>query len=186
MDLDKVMFDAEERMDKAAEILTRELRTVRTGRASPALIEHIRVEYYGAHSELRQIANIAVPEASLLVIRPFDPTALKDIEKAVLASELGLTPSSDGKLIRLRIPPLSTERRNQLSAQVKQMGEHAKVAIRNVRRDANKAIDQLQKDKTITEDDRDKAKDEVQDLTKKHEAQIEKAYNAKTKEIMDE
>jgi len=186
MDLDEVMFDAEERMEKAADILTRELRTVRTGRASPALVEHIKVEYYGAHSELRQIANIAVPEASLLVIRPFDPTALKEIEKAILASEIGLTPSSDGKVIRLQVPALSTERRSQLTAQVKQMAENAKVAIRNVRRDANKAIDQLQKDKALTEDDRDRTKDEVQDLTKKYEAQVEEACDAKATEIMEE
>jgi ribosome recycling factor len=186
MDLDEVLFDAEERMEKAADILAKELRTVRTGRASPALVEHLRVEYYGAHSELRQIANIAVPEATLIVIRPYDASAVKDIEKAILTSEIGLTPNSDGKIIRLNVPPLSGERRRQLSTQVRQMAETAKVAIRNVRRDANKAIEQLEKDSAITEDDRDKAKDDVQELTKQYEAKVDDATEAKSKEIMEE
>lgn len=186
MDRDDVLLDAEERMDKAADIFAKDLRTVRTGRASPALVEHLKVDYYGAHSELRQIANIAVPEAALIVIRPFDPAAIKDIEKAILASDVGLTPSSDGKVIRLAVPALSGERRRQLTVQVRQMAETAKVAIRNVRRDANKAIDQLQKDSTITEDDRDKAKDEIQDLTKQYEARVDEATDAKNKDILEQ
>jgi ribosome recycling factor len=173
-------------MEKAADILGKELRTVRTGRASPALVEHLRVECYGSHSELRQIAGIAVPEATLIVIRPYDAASVKEIEKAILASELGLTPTSDGKMIRLNVPALSGERRRQLSTQVRQMAETAKIAIRNVRRDANKAVEQLEKDSAITEDDRDKAKTEVQELTKRYEAKVDETTEAKRKEIMEE
>jgi ribosome recycling factor len=132
------------------------------------------------------MANITAPEASLIVIRPFDPTVLKDIEKAILASELGLTPMNDGKLIRLSIPSLSGERRKQLTTRVKDLAEEARVAIRNVRRDANKNADQSEKDKALTEDECQQTKDQVQELTKKFEAKVNDLAEKKTDEILEE
>src|SRR5213593_3521676 len=134
MTSDEIQFDCEERMEKAVSVLRDSLRGLRTGRATPALVDSLRVEYYGSATPLKQMANISAPEPSLIVIRPFDPSVLKDIEKSILASELGLTPMNDGKLIRLGIPPLSGERRKQLVARVKDLAEEARIAIRNVRR----------------------------------------------------
>jgi len=159
---------------------------LRTGRATPALVDSVRVEYYGSPTPLKQMANISAPEPSLIVIRPFDPTVLKDIEKAILASELGLTPMNDGKLIRLGIPPLSGERRKQLTTRVKDLAEEARVAIRNVRRDANKAADQSEKDKVLTEDACEQTKEQIQDLTKKYEGQVNSLAEKKSAEIMEE
>ncbi len=184
--LDDVLLDCEDRMEKAVKVFRDELRGLRTGRATPALVEHIKIDYYGTPTPLRQIASISCPEPMMIVIRPFDPTALKEIERAIQASDLGLNPNNDGKLIRLVLPPLSVERRKQLVSRVKEMAEQARVAIRNVRRDANKKIDQLQKEGVISEDDRNRAREEVQDLTKKYEGQVNEAADAKAKEIMEE
>ncbi len=175
------------KMAKSVEFFKQELRGVRTGRATPGLIEHFKVEVasYGSTMELRELATISVPQPTTLLVKPFDPGTLKDIEKALQTSSLGVTPMSDGKAIRLPIPPLSGERRQQLVQQVKKMAEAQKIAIRNARRDANKSIDAQQKDKTISEDQAKDAKDRVQKLTKSHEDQIDEITAAKAKEISE-
>jgi ribosome recycling factor len=186
MTSDEILFDAEERMEKAVQVLQDSMRGLRTGRATPALVDSVRVEYYGSPTPLKQMANITAPEPSLIVIRPFDPSVLKDIEKAILASELGLTPMNDGKLIRLAIPALSGERRKQLTGRVKDLAEEARVAIRNVRRDANKHADQSEKDKALTEDECEQTKEQVQDLTKKFESKVNELADKKSAEILEE
>jgi len=185
MDIDEIAFEAEEKMEKAVTFLRNEFRTIRTGRASPALVDSIRVDYYGASTSLKDLANLSAPEANLIVIKPFDPGCIKEIEKAILASSLGITPNCDGRIIRLVVPPLSGERRQQLAQQIKQIAEHARVSIRNARRDANKKLDQAQKDKTLTEDERDKGKKDIDDLTKKYIDQTDKALRSKTDEVME-
>ena len=185
MSYDDILLEAEEAMEKAVDFLRSEYRTLRTGRASTALVEHLKVEYYGAPTPLKQLANLSAPEANLIVIKPFDASSLKDIEKAIIASSLGITPSNDGRVVRLNVPALSGERRQQLANQVKQMAEHARVTIRNARRDANKHLDQAEKDKDITEDDRDEGKKEIDELTKKYVGQIDDVLKAKTDEIME-
>jgi len=179
--------DCSGKMDKAVEFLKQELRGIRTGRAHPGLVEHIKVEVssYGSTMELRELATISVPEPSTLLVKPFDPGTLKDIEKGLQTSTLGVTPQSDGKAIRLPIPPLSGERRQQLLQQVKKMAEAQKVAIRNARRDANKAIDTSEKAKTISEDDAKEVKDRIQKVTNKHETDIDAVVTAKSKEIQE-
>jgi len=184
MSVDDICLEAMDRMEKAVEAVQSRLRTVRTGRASPALVDGIRVDYYGASTPLKQIANVATPDPQLIVIRPFDPSALKEIERAILASDLGITPQNDGKFIRLAVPPLSEERRRQLATQVKDMGEEAKISIRNVRRDANKEIDVLEKDKEISEDEAYAGKEEIQKSTKDSETKVDEVVSKKTQEIM--
>ena len=173
------------KMAKAVEFLKKELRGVRTGRAHPGLVEHIKIEVpvYGSTMELRELATISVPEPSTLLIKAFDPATLKDIDKGLQTSSLGVTPLNDGKSIRLPIPPLSGERRQQLSQQVRKMGEAQKVAVRNVRRDGNKAIDAEEKAKTISKDQAKDSKECIQKLTKKHEDEIDEAVAAQTAEI---
>ena len=171
-------------MAKAVEFLQSEFKSVRSGRASTGLIDNISVEYYGTPTPLKQLATIATPEANMIVIKPFDPAAGKEIEKAVRNSDLGINPVNDGKIIRLNIPPLSQERRKQIASQVKQMGEQAKISIRNIRRDANKQLDDEQKSKLITEDDRDKGKKQIDDLTKDFADKVDKIVKAKADEIM--
>ena len=183
MPLDEVAFQAEEKMEKAVAFLAAEFRSVRTGRATTGLVEHIKVEYYGSGTPLQQLAALSAPDANLIVIKPFDPSSIKDIERALSASELGITPQSDNRVIRLVVPPLSGERRKQLANQVKQMSEEARVSIRNVRRDANKHIDQEQKNKTATEDEAQREKDEIQELTKKYEEKVGELLKAKLAEI---
>jgi len=185
MPAEEIEFECEEQMEKAVEFLRGELRSIRSGRASPGLVEHMKVhvESYGSTMTLRELASISVPEGNQLLIKPYDPSALKDIERAIQASELGITPMSDGKTIRLPIPPLSGERRQQLLAQVRKLGEAQKVAIRNTRRDANKRIDAEEKDKSMSEDDAEKCKENVQELTKKYEDKVETLVGIKSKEI---
>ncbi len=183
MPLDEISFQAEEKMEKAVAFLAAELRGLRTGRATTGLVEHIKVDYYGSSTPLQQLATLAAPEGNLIVIKPFDPESVKDIERAILTSELGITPQTDKRVIRLSIPPLSGERRQQLSNQVKQMAEQARISIRNIRRDANKHIDQEQKEKTATEDEAAKGKDEIQELTKKHEEKVGESLKSKLNEI---
>lgn len=182
---DAVLKDIEEKMDKAVQALSSDIKGIRTGRATPALVENVRVEYYGSPTPLKQVANISVPEPRLLVIKPFDTSVLKNIEKALLKSELGLTPATDGRLLRLAVPPLSEERRQQLVHQVKDIAEKAKVTVRNVRRDGNKRADQLKKDSLVGEDDMDKLKVKIQDLTKLYEGKIETINDEKSKEITE-
>jgi len=177
--------DCSGKMDKAIEFLKQELRGIRTGRAHPGLVEHLKIEVpsYGSSMELRELATISVPEPSTLLVKPFDPGTLKDIEKGLQSSSLGITPQSDGKAIRLPVPSLSGERRQQLVGQVKKLAEAQKIAIRNTRRDANKAIEAVEKAKTIGEDDAKSVKDRIQKLTTKHESDIDAVIAAKTKEI---
>lgn len=181
----KVILDSHKKnMEKALEHLKQELKGVRTGRASTGLVEHVRVEYYGTPTPLNQLAALSVPEASSILIKPFDPACLKDIEKAIRTSDLNLSPLSDGKVVRLNIPPLSEERRKQLVHQVKQMGEQSKVTIRNVRRDGIKHIEDEEKQKHISEDDRDKGKKEVENYTKDYIARIDEVVKVKSDEVM--
>lgn len=184
MPVDDVLLDCEESMEKAIEHLRHELRGIRTGRASPALVEGLKVDYYGSPTDLRSIASITVPEATQILIRPFSPQDVKAIEKAISESKLGLTPHSDGKQLRLTLPALSQERRSQLVGQCKQFAETAKVTIRNARRDANKVLDTEQKGGIIGEDDTAKAKEQVQNLTKQYETGVEDIIENKRKEIM--
>lgn len=186
MDLDTILLEAEEAMDKAVDYLRGELKGIRTGRASPGLVEFVKVEAYGGESDVRSLAAVTVPEPTQIVIKPFDPSVVKDIAKGIEKAGLGLNPNVDGKIIRLNIPPLSGDRRKELVASVKHMGEQAKITVRNARRDANKHIDQAEKDKAahVSEDDAKGAKTEVDDLTKKHEAAIDSAIDAKSEEVM--
>jgi ribosome recycling factor len=175
----------EEKMEAAAEYLKKEFRGVRTGRASAGLVEHIKVDYYGSPTDLRQLASISTPEAALIVIKPFDPGSIKEIERAIQASALGVTPSTDGKVVRLALPALSMERRQQLTGTVKKMAEAARVTVRNARRDGNKEIDKQEAEKELTEDDARKAKDEIQKLTEKYEKHVTEILDAKTAEIQE-
>ncbi|HVJ83206.1 MAG TPA: ribosome recycling factor [Planctomycetia bacterium] len=185
MDRDEILLDAEERMEKAVDSLKSKLVGLRTGRASPGLVENMRVDYYGTPTPLKQMANISAPEAQLLVIRPFDASALKEIEKAIRSSDLGLAPMSDGKVVRINVPSLSGDQRKKLVAKAKEFAEEQRVAIRNVRRDANKHAETLEKDGGCSEDDLAAIKDEVQELTKKYEAAANDMTEKKSKEIMD-
>ncbi len=181
---DKILEDVKRRMNKVLEVLAHDLSRVRTGRASVALLEGIKVEAYNAAMPLSQVASLAAPEPRLLTIQPWDPTLLGDIEKAILKSDLGLTPTNDGKLIRLPIPPLTTERRKELVKVVKKMAEEAKVALRNVRRDGNERLKDLKKEKQISEDDAHRAQDEVQKLTDDFIKKVDAQAAEKEKEIM--
>src|SRR6202795_855432 len=183
---DEILFDAEERMEKAANVLRDELRGLRTGRATPALVDGIRVEYYGSPTPLKQLAQINTPDPQSILIRPFDQGCLKDIEKAIRSSDLGMVPNNDGKMIRLQVPPMSGEQRQKLAARIKKSSEEAKVACRNIRRDANKHFDQAEKNKEMTEDERDNGKEKVQDLLKDFEHRIEEMAEKKTTEIMEQ
>jgi ribosome recycling factor len=186
MGIEDILFDAEERMEKALAKLKQDLTGIRTGRANPGMVDSLRVEAYGSPVPIKQIASVSAPEPQQLVIRPFDPGTIKDIEKGIIASDLGLAPQSDGKVIRLNIPPLSGEVRRKMVARTKELAEETKVAVRNIRRDANKDAEQEQKDKTITEDDLKSCKDEVQELTKKFEDRANDLAKAKESEVMDE
>lgn len=174
-------------MDKAVAYLKDELRGVRTGRAAPGLVEHLRIEVasYSSTMELRELASISAPDPSTIMVKPFDPSTLKDIERGIRVSDIGITPMSDGKVIRLPVPALSGERRQQLIAQVKKMAEAQKIAVRNARRDLNKVIDTAEKDDQLTEDEAKDAKDRIQKLTKKHEDEIDALTAAKTKEMQE-
>lgn len=184
MPVDDILLDCEEHMEKSVDHLKQELRGVRTGRASPALVEHVRVEYYGAQTDLKSIASIMVPEATQIVVKPFSPGDMKAIEKAINDAKLPLTPHSDGKQLRLVLPPMSQEVRIRMVGQCKTFAEAAKVAIRNARRDANKIIDTEEKGGIITEDDAKSAKDQVQELTKKYETTTDELVEKKKHEIM--
>jgi ribosome recycling factor len=185
MAIDEILMEIEEKMETAIDYLRREYRGIRTGRASAGLVEHIKVDYYGSPTDLRQLATISIPDASMIIIKPFDPSSMKDIEKAIYASDIGMPPMADGKVIRLSVPALSGERRNQIAGQLKKMAEAARVTIRNSRRDGNKEIDRQQKAGEITEDDAHKAKDQVQKLTDDYEQKVTDNLNAKTTEIQE-
>ncbi|MBC8874101.1 MAG: ribosome recycling factor [Planctomycetes bacterium] len=186
MTSEDILFDAEERMDKAAGVLKTSLAGIRTGRANPGLVDTLRVEAYGSSCPLKQLANVGAPEPTQIVIRPYDPGTMKDIEKAIVASDLGFNPQNDGRLIRINIPPLSGEVRRRMVGRVKDLAEEAKISIRNIRRDANKAADQAEKAKEMSEDERDDTKKEVQDLTKTYEKQVNDLAKAKETEVMED
>jgi ribosome recycling factor len=179
-----IITENKHKMNKAVEVFHDELKAVRTGKASTALVENLKVEYYGASTPLKQIATLAAPQVDAIVIKPFDPASVKDIEKAIKNSDLSIAPIVDGKLIRLSLPPLSGERRTQLVNQAKQMGEQAKVTIRNIRRDGNKHLEKAEKDKVITEDDLEKGKKQIDDITKDCTDKIDGMVKAKSDEIM--
>jgi ribosome recycling factor len=183
---EEILFDAEERMEKALEILKNSLAGIRTGRANPGLVDSVRADVYGSPTPIKQIASVGAPEPTQIVIRPYDTNTIKDIEKAIIASELGFNPQNDGRVIRINIPPLSTEVRKKMVARIKELGEESKVAIRNIRRDANKSVDQAEKDKQVSEDQRDDLKQNVQDLTKKFEDQVTDLTKQREKEVMDD
>ena len=184
MPVDDILMDCEMHMEKAVDHLQHELRGLRTGRASPALVEDIRVDYYGSPTPLKSIASIAVPEATQLMIKPFSPGDMKAIEKAIGESKLGLTPHSDGRALYLKLPPLSQERRLQLVGSCKTAAEAAKVAIRNARRDANKVLETEEKGKVMTEDEAKAGKEQVQELTKSYEGKVDEMIEKKKNEIL--
>jgi ribosome recycling factor len=177
--------EAEGRMKGAIQALDEQFATIRTGRAAPTLVEKLAVEYYGAPTPLMQLATITVPEPRSLMIRPFDPTTLRAIERAIQASDLGLTPNNDGKVIRLNLPPLTEERRRELVKVVHSRLEEARVAVRNVRRDTMKDLKEFEHEKLISEDDLEKAEEEMQKLTDRYIQTIETVGEKKQKEIME-
>jgi ribosome recycling factor len=172
MTADETLMDAEERMEKAVSVLANNLSGIRTGRATPGLVDSIKVEVYGSMTPLKQLASIGTPEPQQIVIRPYDAGTIKEIEKAIVAGDLGLNPQNDGRIIRLNVPALSTEVRKKMVARIKELAEEARISIRNIRRDANKAADVAEKAKELGEDDRDKLKEDVQELTKKFEVNV--------------
>jgi ribosome recycling factor len=186
MPLDEVLLNAEDQMEKAVEFLKQELRGVRTGQATTGLVDSLRidVESYGSSMTLKELASLAVAEGNVIVIKPYDPSTIKDIHRSIEKSELGINPQSDGKMIRLPVPPLSTERRNQLVGRVKDLAEQQKVAIRNARRDANKALESAKKAKTLTEDDVDRGQKEIQEHTDKYVKEIDRLVEEKSSAIM--
>lgn len=176
--------DTESKMKKVVEILHDELKSIRSGRASTGLVENIKADFYGTPTPLKQMATLAAPQVDMIVIKPFDPTSVKEIEKAIRASDLSIAPVVDGKVIRLNIPALSEERRRHLVQQAKQTGEQAKVNIRNLRRDANKNLEKLEKDKVITEDDLKNGKKQIDDITKQCTDDIDQMIKSKSDEIL--
>ncbi len=173
------------RMEKAISDFQHEMASIRTGRASLGILDHIRVDYYGSPTPLNQVANLHVPEPSLITIQPWDVSQIGPIEKAIRVSDLGLNPSNDGKIIRLPIPPLTEERRKELVKRLHGAAEHHRVAVRNIRRDGNEAVKKLLKDKKVTEDDEKKALDDIQKLTESYIAKIDQASKTKEKEILE-
>ena len=169
MDIDSILLDAEDRMEKALAALDREFAKLRTGRATTALVDGIKADYYGTPTPISQMASVAVPDSRTLTIQPWDKGGIALIEKAILKSDLGLTPVNDGKVVRIVMPPLTEERRKDLSKVARKYSEDAKVAVRNVRRDANDSLKKLEKDKVITEDDQKRATEDVQKLTDKEQ-----------------
>lgn len=186
MPLDEIEFEAEEAMEKAVDFLKQEYRGVRTGRASPGLIDHVKVvvpAYGDAPMDLKSLASIATPDASMLMVKPFDPTTIKDIERALQEADIGINPQSDGRVIRLPVPPLSGERRKQISTQVKKLAEQQKIVLRNARRDAIQKIDAEKKAGDLPEDDAKRGHDMMDKLIKNYEGKLDELMVAKTKEV---
>jgi len=182
--LKDVMADTAEKMDNTLKMLKDQFAGLRTGKASPALVDGVQVSYYGTPTRLRDLANISTPEPRLIVITPFDPTALPEIEKAILAANLGVTPRNDGRVVRVPIPELNEERRKEIVKVAKRQSEEARVAVRNVRRDANEVVKALQKDGKITEDERDRGLEDIQKATDAHVAKIDTELKNKEAEVM--
>lgn len=180
-----IMDEGQDRMDKAVKHLQDMLRSVRTGQASPALVENIRVDYYGTPTPISQLGSISIPEARQIVIKPFDASVLKEMGKAIQKSDLGITPQDDGKVLRLTLPQLSGDQRKKYAAKVKEMCEEARVAMRNSRRDLNKLADQAKKDGELTEDENHKLHEDIQKLLKDSEARVDSLLEKKTKEVLE-
>lgn len=183
--IDEILLEAEDKMAKTFDFVHEQFSGLRTGKASPALVENVTVSYYGSMTRLRELAGIATPEPRLIVINAYDPTALPEIEKAILAANLGVTPMNDGRVIRIPIPELSTERRVEMTKLAKRMAEDGRIAMRNVRREANDAAKALEKDGKATEDDRDEALKQIQKYTDDYIAKIDAALKAKEAEVME-
>ena len=183
--LNDIYTDTQDRMDKALESLDRDYRKLRTGRASVSLVDSIRIDYYGTSTPLNQLATLTIPDPRTIMIQPWDTSVIGEVEKAILKSDLGLTPMNDGKVIRINIPPLTTERRRELVKVVKKMAEETKVAVRNIRRDANDMIKELKKEKEISEDDQFRAQEETQRITDDLIKRIDAVYSTKEKEILE-
>ena len=183
--IEEIYEDTRDSMGKSVNALKREFTKVRTGRASTSILDSIRVDYYGTPTPLNQLATLAVPESRLITIQPWDVSVIKDVEKALLKSDLGLTPSSDGKIIRIAIPPLTEERRKELVRVINKMGEDHRIAVRNVRRDANEMVKSLKKEAEISEDDAFKAQDQIQKFTDEYIQKIDSIIKDKEKEILE-
>jgi len=181
----EILHGTEEKMKKSLEAMTREFSEIRTGRANPGLVEGLHINYYDTPTLLKQLASISTADAHMIVIQPWDITAIAEIEKAIMKSNLGITPSNDGKLIRLSIPPLSKERRQELVKIVSKMSEEGRVSLRTIRRDAKEALEKLEKDKAIPEDDKFRGIDELQKLVDKYIAKIDELLKNKEKEILE-
>jgi ribosome recycling factor len=186
MTAQEILKDAETRMEKALEVFRSDLKGLRSGRASPQMLDSLRVDNYGTMSPIRDVASVTCPDAATIVIKPYVADSLKEIEKAIRSSDLGLAPNNDGKVIRLSIPAMSGDQRKKIVQQVKKSDEAAKVSCRNVRQKANKSLEEAEKAKTLTEDDRDKGKTKVQDLLKSYEGKIDALSAAKQKEVMEQ
>ncbi|MEM9410057.1 MAG: ribosome recycling factor [Planctomycetota bacterium] len=183
---DIILMDAEERMEKAIDVLKKNLSGIRTGRANPGLVDSVRVDVYGSPTPIKQIAAVGAPEPTQIVIRPYDVGTIKDIEKAIVGSDLGFNPQSDGRVVRINIPPLSTDVRKKMVARIKDLTEECKISVRNIRRDGNKAAEQAEKDKEVSEDQRDDIKDQIQELTKKFEDQATEIAKNREAEVMED
>lgn len=186
MTAEEILLDAEERMEKAVSVLKSSLAGIRTGRANPGLVDSLRVDVYGSPTPIKQLASVGAPEPTQIVIRPYDPGTIKDIEKAIVASDLGFNPQNDGRVIRINIPPLSTEVRRKMVSRIKDLAEETRVSLRNIRRDGNKAADQAEKDKDLTEDQRDQVKNEVQELIKTYESKVNELAKNRETEVMED
>lgn len=181
----EILHNTEEKMKKTLESVTREFLEIRTGRASPVIVEGLHIDYYGTPTLLKQLASISAPDAHLIVIQPWDITAIPEIEKAILKSNLGITPSNDGKLVRLSVPPLSKERRQELAKVVHKMAEEGRVSLRTIRRDSKESLEKLEKDKVITEDDKFRGIDELQKMVDRYIAKIDEVLKSKEREILE-
>jgi ribosome recycling factor len=185
MAADDILLDVDDRMDKAIQHLKQQLTGIRTGRANPGLVDTLKVEVYGSLTPMKSLASVGAPEAQQIVIRPYDPGTIKEIERAIVNSGLGFAPQNDGRIIRINVPPLTTETRKKLVARIKELTEEAKVSIRNVRRDGNKAAEQGEKDGDLTEDERDSVKDQIQEMTKKYETMAADMAKKREDEVME-
>ena len=186
MNTPQILKDSEDRMEKALDVFRNDLKGLRTGRATPQMLDSIRVDNYGTMSPIRDVASVTCPDAASIVIKPYVADSLKEIEKAIRSSDMGLAPNNDGKVIRLSIPAMSGDQRKKIVAQIKKSAEAGKVSCRNIRRDGNKHFEDAEKAKTMTEDDRDKGKAKMQDLLKAYEGKIDALSASKEKEVMDQ
>jgi ribosome recycling factor len=186
MNAAQILKDSEDRMEKALDVFRNDLKGLRTGRASPQMLDSLRVDYYGSPTPIKNIASVTCPDAASIVIKPYQANDLKEIEKTIRSSDLGLAPNNDGKIIRLTVPTMSGDQRKKIVQQMKKQAESAKVACRNIRRDSNKHFDDAEKGKTMTEDERDKGKAKVQDLLKTYEGKVDALSTQKEKEVMEQ